>query len=435
MSKQLDYIDLYGQETYLSKVINNKTDTTIVECVIVGQYEDRGSIRKGQSKLDKFYVEGFIENTPIHDVDHNMISTGGEWKNIRVEKNYETVEGKILDKALIGDLHVKDTDTMPYKDNNGVIQDRGSLRKAILEGKLPFVSVYARPIDMLESDNIRHIYTFDVVAISSISQPAGQQFSSTKIIQKNMTINDEIKKCLCNAYIPELKMDYYIDVVKGGIYTVLEATETKATIKNVVTLEEMNVISTDSIWEQLIGAVTDQVDEYLMNLVTDDETLTVEEEIIKAIEDVYVKTFLKACQTCKMARQNLGQSKLDKNKEPKNSKLDLKFKLKKDIDSEADSQGDATINVDEKIDTTEDKIDINQEVKLETRIENLETSIENLVNLVTEKVTNDNVLKEEIEKMQQELVLSKSWNKPKTSLKLDEGTKEVKMNLPYKITM
>lgn len=446
MSNKKKYVDLYGQESYFYKTIDETNDKTIVECVWIGEYEDRGSTKQGKKKLDKFYVDGYIGNTPIHDFDHNMIATGATWENIRTVKNYVTTEGKILEKALIAEMHIKDSDRLYYKDNNGVVQDRGSLRKAVLDGQLPFVSVYARGIDVSESDNVRYIHTFDIVSVSSISQPAGQQFSSTKIIKKNMDIN--LKKCLCNAYIPELKSEYYINATSGGIFKVLEATEVTAKIQNIITSEEIDVTPDDNIWEELIAADTEQVDEYLMNLANSTED-PITNDTIKTIENQYVKTFLKACTKCAMARQSLnqllGQSEIDSNKEPKNAKMPAN--LKKEIDNEAD----IVISKDENIESpnvnidnvennlgkttdmaSNDKVDKNQmSDSVTSRLDNLEQSIGNLVNLVTEKVTSFDGLKTEIEKMQNELVLAKSWSKPKSSLDDINKPKQEKINLPF----
>jgi hypothetical protein len=223
---------------------NREQDEKILEIVIVYNGVDR--------------YDTIIEPTGMRtsasvvpsDLNHSGVHSGAYFKQeeFRVEKNYVTVDGNVLEEALIGKLHVPKGADLKYKDNNGVIRSAGNFYEEIEKAQrgeatqiLAF-SVTFRPVK--QKTNIRTgITTFtewDLLSVSPLNTIPGQQHSSYKIIRG--FINQENQFMERSLYYPE-----------AGEYVVNEETQAIYKIKQVSSQDTETVDTKNIILEKIRG--------------------------------------------------------------------------------------------------------------------------------------------------------------------------------------
>jgi len=182
------------------RFLENRTDERVLEVVLVYNGVDRYD-----TIIDP---EGMRSDPNIVTIDYNHrgVNTGAYLKNVRVENNYKLEDGTILEKALIGNVHIPQDAEMFFMDKDGQKRSNGNLYDAVSKGQVRSVSVEFRPYKGKQiTDTKTGITTYrewDLIRLSLLDITPGQPYSSIKItrslINNRMSI-DEIKTALANG--------------------------------------------------------------------------------------------------------------------------------------------------------------------------------------------------------------------------------------------
>jgi hypothetical protein len=205
------------------------------------------------------------ERNTVIDTDHLFLPTRAIMRNRRVE-----IDGE--EQKLVCDILIPKNAVRWWKLPNGQVQEQ-SMIEAIRNGDLTGLSVNFDPKPypefVYENKFGREMfgrYTLPFVSLL-FGKPQGQQFArlgeEVKLSQqefmalsRSLNLNymeDKIKqRCICLEYV-EPRVIYAVTEDDGArsIYRVSEATESTATIMNVLTGETAQIDPTVEIWDKL----------------------------------------------------------------------------------------------------------------------------------------------------------------------------------------
>lgn len=113
----------------------------------------------------KILPNGFVGLPSTTEVryNHGGVDTGAYLENLREVENYQTGEiingqERILEWALVGEMHVPKTAEQRYRSKDGQVHSNGSLLEAMVTGKSKKVSVGFIPVEA-------HVYENDKITI------------------------------------------------------------------------------------------------------------------------------------------------------------------------------------------------------------------------------------------------------------------------------
>lgn len=166
------------------RYLETRTEERVLEAVLVYSGLDRWD-----TIIDP---EGMSTDPSIVTIDYNHkgVDTGAYLKNTRVVKNYELSDGTVLEKALIGNIHIPKDAEMFYHDKDGAKRSNGNLYEAVTKGQVKSVSVEFKPyLDKTEEvilENGKTIVRYkkwDLLRLSVLDVTPGQPYSGIKIIR------------------------------------------------------------------------------------------------------------------------------------------------------------------------------------------------------------------------------------------------------------
>lgn len=169
------------------RFFEGRTDERVLEVVLVYNGVDRFDtvIDPDGMKTDS--------KTVIVDYNHRGVSTGAYLTNVRTVNNYKLEDGTILERALIGDIHIPKDSEMYFFDKDGIKRSNGNLYDTVSKGQIQSVSVEFRPYKNKQStDTKTGITTFrewDLLKLSLLDVTPGQPYSGIKIIRSLMQDN------------------------------------------------------------------------------------------------------------------------------------------------------------------------------------------------------------------------------------------------------
>lgn len=138
-------------------------------------------------------------NVVTVDYNHNGFNTGAYLRNTRVVENYKLEDGTLLERALVGDIHIPKDAEMFHKNRAGEKVSAGNLYDSVSKGQVRSVSVEFKPYKGKQITNTKTgITTFrewDLLRLSLLDVTPGQPYSGIKItrslINNNMSITIE----------------------------------------------------------------------------------------------------------------------------------------------------------------------------------------------------------------------------------------------------
>jgi polyhydroxyalkanoate synthesis regulator phasin len=184
------------------RYFENRTDERVLEVVLVYNGVDRFDtvIEPNGMKTDP--------NIVVVDYNHRGVSTGAYLRNLRVEENYKIDNGDVLDRALVGEIHIPKDAEMFFHDKEGIKRSNGNLYEAVNKGQIQSVSVEFRPYKGKQiTDTKTGITTYrewDLLKLSLLDVVAGQPYSGYKLIRSliqnnNNNMLENIKQALDNG--------------------------------------------------------------------------------------------------------------------------------------------------------------------------------------------------------------------------------------------
>jgi hypothetical protein len=186
------------------RYLATRTDERILEVVLVYNGVDRWD-----TIIDP---EGMRTAHSVVTVDynHNDFDTGAYLRNTRIAENYELEDGTVLDKVLIGDIHIPKDSEMFHRNRNGEKVTAGNLHAAVTKGQVRSVSVEFKPYKGKQITDIKTgVTTFrewDLLRLSLLDVTPGQPYSGIKIVRSiinNPNMLEQIKQALAEGKITE----------------------------------------------------------------------------------------------------------------------------------------------------------------------------------------------------------------------------------------
>jgi hypothetical protein len=196
IEKQLEYQVQAEIPLAFMRYLETRTDERVLEVVLV---------YNGVDRFDTVISpEGMRTDPNIVTVDYNHkgVNTGAYLRNVRVESNYKLDDGTILEKALVGNIHIPKDSEMFFMDKEGQKRSNGNLFEAVTKGQVRSVSVEFRPYQGKQiTDTKTGITTFnewDLLRLSLLDVTPGQPYSGIKITrslisnQNNMSEENQV---------------------------------------------------------------------------------------------------------------------------------------------------------------------------------------------------------------------------------------------------
>lgn len=183
------------------RYLETRTDERVLEVVLVYNGVDRFDtvINPEGMRTDP--------NVVTVDYNHKGVNTGAYLRNVRVVDNYTLEDGTVLERALIGDIHIPKDSEMFYTTREGEKKSNGNLYEAVTKGQVRSVSVEFKPyLGKQITDTKTGITTYnewDLLRLSLLDVTPGQPYSGIKItrslINNNMSITIENIKSAVEA--------------------------------------------------------------------------------------------------------------------------------------------------------------------------------------------------------------------------------------------
>lgn len=189
------------------RFFEGRTDERVLEVVLVYNGVDRFDtvIEPNGMKTDS--------KTVIVDYNHRGVSTGAYLTDVRVVDKYKLEDGKVLERALIGNIHIPKDSEMYFFDKDGVKRSNGNLYDTVSKGQIQSVSVEFRPYKNKQiTDTKTGITTFrewDLLKLSLLDVTPGQPYSGIKIIRSLMQDNQPTEQ-------PKLSLDQIKLAIENG---------------------------------------------------------------------------------------------------------------------------------------------------------------------------------------------------------------------------
>lgn len=169
------------------RFFEGRTDERVLEVVLVYNGVDRFDtvIEPDGMKTDP--------KTVTVDYNHRGVATGAYLTDVRVVNNYELEDGQVLERALVGNIHIPKDSEMFYFDKDGAKRSNGNLYDTVSKGQIQSVSVEFKPYKSKQiTDTKTGITTFrewDLLKLSLLDVTPGQPYSGIKIIRSLMQDN------------------------------------------------------------------------------------------------------------------------------------------------------------------------------------------------------------------------------------------------------
>jgi phage head maturation protease len=169
------------------RFFEGRTDERVLEVVLVYNGVDRFDtvIEPDGMKTDP--------KTVTVDYNHRGVATGAYLTDVRVVENYELEDGQVLERALVGNIHIPKDSEMFYFDKDGAKRSNGNLYETVSKGQIQSVSVEFKPYKNKQAtDTKTGITTFrewDLIRLSLLDVTPGQPYSGIKIIRSLMQDN------------------------------------------------------------------------------------------------------------------------------------------------------------------------------------------------------------------------------------------------------
>ena len=175
------------------RYLETRTEERVLEVVLV---------YNGVDRFDTIIEPDGMRTDPsvvTVDYNHKGVNTGAYLRNVRVVDNYALENGTVLERALVGDIHIPKDSEMFYTTREGEKKSNGNLYEAVTKGQVRSVSVEFKPyLGKQITDTKTGITTFrewDLIRLSLLDVTPGQPYSGIKItrslIQNNMQITLE----------------------------------------------------------------------------------------------------------------------------------------------------------------------------------------------------------------------------------------------------
>lgn len=170
------------------RFFEGRVDERVLEVVLVYNGVDRFDtvIEPDGMKTDP--------KTVTVDYNHRGVATGAYLTDVRVVNNYELEDGQVLERALIGNIHIPKDSEMFYFDKSGAKRSNGNLYDTVSKGQIQSVSVEFKPYKNKQAtDTKTGITTFrewDLLKLSLLDVTPGQPYSGIKIIRSLMQDNE-----------------------------------------------------------------------------------------------------------------------------------------------------------------------------------------------------------------------------------------------------
>lgn len=189
------------------RFFEGRTDERVLEVVLVYNGVDRFDtvIEPDGMKTDP--------KTVTVDYNHRGVSTGAYLTDVRVVNNYKLEDGQILERALVGNIHIPKDSEMFYFDKDGAKRSNGNLYDTVSKGQIQSVSVEFKPYKNKQvTDTKTGITTFrewDLLKLSLLDVTPGQPYSGIKIIRSLMQDNQPQEQ-------PKLSLDAIKLAIENG---------------------------------------------------------------------------------------------------------------------------------------------------------------------------------------------------------------------------